>query len=135
VANAKHGYRVLLFVRFAEYWRDADTSSPLKTALDAFENALSPNQKAQLLSFSSILGSSEVLAFTKQLYDADDARQSRRIADKLSGFLESVMQFSSAIDTFVQVEQNISSLVWGSVKVVMLVCSFFSFPNGPVTSC
>jgi hypothetical protein len=135
VAKAKHGYRVLLFVCFAEYWRDADTSSLLKTALNAFENALSPSQKAQLLSFSSTLGSSEVLAFTKQLHDADDARQSRRIADKLSGFLESVMQFSSAIDTFVQVEQNISSLVWGSVKVVMLVCSFFSFPNSLVTSC
>jgi hypothetical protein len=69
-----------------------------------------------------------VLAFTKQLYDADDARQSRRIADKLSGFLESVMQFSSAIDTFAQVEQNISSLVWGSVKVVVLVCSFSPSP-------
>jgi hypothetical protein len=106
------------------------TSSPLKTALVAFENALSPNQKAQLLSFPSTLGgSSEVLAFTNHLYDADATRQSRCIANKLSGFLESVMQFSSAIDTFAQVEQRISSLVWGSVKVVMLVRSS-PLPNG-----
>lgn len=105
------------------------TSSPLKTALVAFENALSPNQKAQLLSFPSTLAPSEVLAFTNHLYDADATRQSRCIANKLGGFLESVMQFSSAIDTFAQVEQRISSLVWGSVKVVMLVRSS-PLPNG-----
>lgn len=110
-------------------WMLTSTSSPLKTALVAFENALSPNQKAQLLSFPSTLGSSEVLAFTNHLYDADATRQSRCIANKLSGFLESVMQFSSAIDTFAQVEQRISSLVWGSVKVVMLVRSS-PLPNG-----
>jgi hypothetical protein len=105
------------------------TSSPLKTALVAFENVLSPNQKAQLLSFPSTLGPSEVLAFTNHLYDADATRQSRCIANKLGGFLESVMQFSSAIDNFAQVEQRISSLVWGSVKVVMLVRSS-PLPNG-----
>ena len=101
-------------------------SSPLQTALVAFENALSPNQKAQLSSFPGTLGSSEVLAFTNHLCDVDATRQSRLIANKLSRFLESVMQFSSAIDTFAQVEQRISSLVWGSVKVVMLVCSSLS---------
>ena len=39
------------------------------------------------------------------------------------GVLQSIQQFSSVVDTFVQANSGIAALVWGSVKFTMLVSS------------
>ncbi|KAF8242919.1 ankyrin [Wilcoxina mikolae CBS 423.85] len=88
----------------------------LKDALEHFQDALTPEQRSELLGNPAHPPESRVIELTKQI-DAKKSRGSRRVLR----FLESVNQFSSVVDTLIQSNPIVSALVWGSVKLAILV--------------
>lgn len=66
-----------------------------------------------------------VLTFTAEIDQRNAQRRLRGVASRLYGVLESVRQFTSIIDTYVQAYPQIAALVWGSLKLTLLVCIYF----------
>lgn len=62
-----------------------------------------------------------IIAFTTQLDNENSKRGSRCFATRLLTFLQSIQQFTVVVDTFVSSNPAISALVWGSVKLAVLV--------------
>lgn len=96
--------------------------SGLSTELSAFQQILTADQTTQLHSFSSPVPTpDDVVRLTEQITEANADRKSRLFASRLQGFLKSVQQYCNIIDTCAGPNQ-IAALVWGSVKLVLLVC-------------
>ena len=89
--------------------------------MDEFQQLLSLDQKNL---FSSAISATptpnDVLLLTDEINRKDSSRKSRIFADRMRLFLNSVQQYSSALDTLAQGNQ-IAVLVWGSVKLVVQV--------------
>jgi hypothetical protein len=99
--------------------------SELSTALGAFQQILTADQTAQLRTFSSPAPTpDDVVRLTEQITEANATRKSRLFAKRLQGFLSSIQQYSNIIDTCVGPNQ-IAALVWGGIKLVLLVCATF----------
>jgi len=82
---------------------------------------LSTEQAAQLASFSSSPPTPEdVVQFTEQITKGNQNRKSNIFAARVQGLLYSVQQYSSIIDICTGPNQ-IAALVWGGVKLVILV--------------
>lgn len=98
-------------------------SSPgvtLVRALIDYETILSDEDKIQLHS----QGVPDVMAALNLATAIDAKNTSHRrqcMGPRLITFLESVQQFSSIVDTFVSSHPNIAALVWGGVKLTLLV--------------
>ena len=92
----------------------------LVQALNDYEAILSDEDKTQLHS----QGAPDVMA-ALNLATAIDAKNTNHrrqcMGPRLITFLESVQRFSSVIDTFVSSHPNIAALVWGGLKLTLLV--------------
>ena len=82
---------------------------------------LSPEQATQLASFSSSPPTpDDVVQFTEQITKGNKTRKSNIFAARVQEFLYSVQQYSSII--YICAGSNTTaSLVWGGVKLVLLV--------------
>lgn len=93
----------------------------LCAALNNFQRSLSLDQQKE---FDSAIGVTptpdDLLLLTNEINKKKSSRRSRVLADRLRVVLESVQQYSTIIDTFVQASQ-IAALIWGSVKLVVRV--------------
>lgn len=94
---------------------------PLQVALREFQNVLNPDQKAQLLALNTTPDAAAVIAFTAEVDEENAKRSSRCVASRLCDVLQSVQQFSSVVETFVSSHPEIAALVWGSIKLTILV--------------
>lgn len=92
----------------------------LKTALSEFQQNLSPDQKNQYDQYNVTPTSEDVLSLMDEINKKYSSSKSRVFAGRMSPILQSIQQYSSAIDTLVQVNQ-IAMLIWGSVKLVIRV--------------
>ncbi|KAI7771382.1 hypothetical protein LZL87_014249 [Fusarium oxysporum] len=103
----------------------ADTSAgPLRSlehAIEDFQTILTDDQRRKLSSIGSIKDPDTVRIFTAQLDRENQLNKGRGIAGRLSSVLQSVQTFSAIIETFVSSNPNIAALVWGSVKLAMLI--------------
>jgi hypothetical protein len=90
-------------------------------ALRDFQDILSPEQKRYLLAQTTVPDAAAVIILTSEIDNENAMRRSRCVATRLFGFLESVQQFSSIVDTFVSSNPNIAAVMWGSVKLAILV--------------
>ncbi|KAF2785963.1 hypothetical protein K505DRAFT_344213, partial [Melanomma pulvis-pyrius CBS 109.77] len=98
----------------------------LRIALDEFQQLLSSDQTTQLASFSGNAPTADdVVRLTDQVTQANASRKSRIFATRTQGLLGSVQQYCTIIDTCVGPNQ-IAALVWGSIKLVLLVSSNFA---------
>jgi len=90
----------------------------LKKATEDFLNleSLTDTERQSLRSFATL---PEPKAVTDLIQELNGKRGAN--ADKVEPFLDSLQQFSSVIDTFIQSNPQIVALVWGSVKFVLLV--------------
>jgi len=96
-------------------------------ALSAFQQILTPDQTAQLRAFSSPAPTpDDVVRLTQQITEANASRKSRLFASRLQGFLSSIQQYCKIIDTCAGPNQ-IAALVWGGIKLVLLVCVPFYY--------
>lgn len=94
----------------------------LRWALHDFQDILSPEQK-HIFAQSKVPDARAVCILTTEIDRENAKRKSRGVAARISSFLESIQQFSFIVDTFIQSNPKIAALVWGSVKIALLVRS------------
>ena len=95
---------------------------PLVSALREFQATLTPQQKADLIALKGTPDATAVITFTAEVDKKNAERRSRCVASRVYDVLQSVQQFSLVVDTFAQSHADIAALVWGSVKLTILVC-------------
>ncbi|MCJ1309800.1 hypothetical protein MMC25_003461 [Agyrium rufum] len=100
-----------------------DTLNPLRFALQDFDGTLNASQRIELRLLSTRPDAISVLKFTAEMDDKNTARDQRGISGRCFAFLDSVHQFSSVVDTFVQSYPGLPGLIWGSVKITLLIAS------------
>lgn len=101
------------------------TGTPeLQVALDSFKTSLNDQQRQELDSLSAHPDAAAVLQFTTLLDEKNAARRSRCIAARVHTVLACIQQFTTVVDTFVSSNPNIAALLWGSVKLTLLVSLF-----------
>jgi hypothetical protein len=93
----------------------------LNAALKSFQDCLDPEQKAKLQTIKAVPDAHAVAEFTHQLDRENAKRKSRCVAARISPLLESIQQFSGAVETFVSSHPQVAALIWGSVKLVLQV--------------
>ena len=96
-------------------------SQSLQEALREFQASLTTEQNDQLQAIKAIPDAAAVLSFTAQLDEKNAQRRIGCVAGRLFTLLQSVQQFSTVVETFVSSNPSIAALVWGSVKLTMLV--------------
>lgn len=98
-----------------------DSQAALNSALKDFQGILTEEERRKLGNIGGVPGADAVMIFTAQLDRANQSRKGRSIASRLYSVLQSVQAFSSVVETFVSSHPEIAALVWGSVKLTMLV--------------
>lgn len=93
----------------------------LQEAIKDFQGALTPDQKRRLHTMKVVPDAAAVITLTAQLDGESQKRQTPGVSGRLYILLQSIQQFSSVVDTFVQSNPAIAALVWGSVKLTILV--------------
>ncbi|RYP24628.1 hypothetical protein DL767_008572 [Monosporascus sp. MG133] len=93
----------------------------LKDAIQDFQSILSDDQRTSLQKIKTIPDADAVITFTAQLDYSNRSRKGRSIASRLHSVLQSVREFSTIVDTFVSSHPDIAALVWGSIKLTMLL--------------
>jgi hypothetical protein len=106
--------------------RERSTTN-LATALAEFQTGPSDERKARLLALRSKPRAIDVLTFIAELDCANAARKRRGVASRFCSLLESVQQYAAVMDTYSQLHADITSLVWGSVKLCIHVSDHGSF--------
>jgi hypothetical protein len=93
----------------------------LEDALQDFQSILSNDQRITLQKIKIVPDADAVITFTAQLDYSSRSRKGRSIASRLHPLLQSVREFSTIVDTFVSSNPGVAALVWGSIKLTMLV--------------
>ena len=96
----------------------------LTQALHEYKAILTDEQKAVLQSHHGPPDASAVITLSVDIDRENSNRRSRCVGARLITFLESIQQFTAIVDTFVSSNPNIAALVWGGVKLALLVTSF-----------
>ncbi|KAI0144755.1 hypothetical protein BJ166DRAFT_557699, partial [Pestalotiopsis sp. NC0098] len=106
-----------------------DPTWVLQDALGKFEAALSPEDVSRLHEIEGTPSADSVVHFTALLDQKNAQRRGPSIASRIYTFLSSVQQFSSIVDVFVSSNPTVAALVWGAVRLTMLItvnsCSYF----------
>ena len=102
---------------------DAGSLKPeikLAQALHDYETILSAEDRSQLYSQGSPDGRAAINLTTLIDEKCSDGRR-RCMGPRLITFLESIQQFSQIVDTFVSSHPQVAALVWGGVRLALLV--------------
>ena len=70
--------------------------------------------------------SDAAMQFTASLDRANSGRRGASVASRLYALLLAVQSFVGVVDTFVSADPAVAALVWGAVKLTMLVRLFIS---------
>lgn len=97
----------------------------LEIALSQFGSILDDDERKQLQDIKDVPDASAALIFTAKLDAANSTRRGKSIGARVYSILQSIQQFSIIVDTFVSAHPEIAALVWGSVKLTMLVILLF----------
>lgn len=92
----------------------------LAQAIDDYEKILSAEERIRL----HAQGPPDALAalnFTATIDKEYNSRGRRCMSPRLITFLESVQHFTGVVDTFVSSNPKFAALVWGGVKLTLLV--------------
>ena len=93
----------------------------LDQALQDYEAILTDEQKIQMRSSTGIPSATAAITLTIDIDRENSSRRSRCVGARLMTLLESVQQFTTVIDTFVSSNPHMAGLIWGGVKVALLV--------------
>ena len=96
-------------------------TTPLEVALSKFAGSLTDNERKDFQRNQSIPDASAVLTFTAKLDRSNPARRGKSIGSRAYLLLLSVQKFSNVVETFVSSNPSIAALVWGSMKLTILV--------------
>ncbi|RBA12849.1 hypothetical protein FPRO05_14071 [Fusarium proliferatum] len=112
----------------------AGPQESLEHAIRDFQAILTDDQRRKLSNIGAIQDPDTVRIFTAQLDRESQLKKGRGIAGRLSSILQSVQRFSTVVDTFVSSRPDIAALVWGSLKLAMLVTDAPSHLRIPANS-
>jgi hypothetical protein len=101
--------------------RQVTVEGVLKDALSDFQSILTDDDIRELHKVKTVPDTDAVLVFTAQLDLRNRTRKGRSIASRLYSVLQSVRDFCSVVGVVVSSHPEIAALVWGSVKLTMLV--------------
>lgn len=112
------------------------SSSPaqhkLQHALANFHRILTPDEFSNLPDTSP--DALSIVNLTAEIDQKGGNRTLRRCGSYFNSLLESIMLYSNVADTFVSSNPQIAALVWGGVKIVILVCvPFYTFTPSPTS--
>ena len=94
----------------------------LAQALRDYEAVLSNDQRSRLHSHrGSVPNAAAAINLTTEIDQENNGRMGRGVGPRFITFLESLQQFSSVLDTFVSSNPQMAALVWGGVKLALLV--------------
>ncbi|KAM3467272.1 hypothetical protein NHJ6243_000303 [Beauveria neobassiana] len=97
----------------------------LQVAIQDFQSILTDGQRHKLRTIGSIRDAQSVMIFTAQLEHENRLAGRPGVSNRLSTVLESVQAFAGVVGTFVSSHPEIAALVWGSVKLTMLIAVNF----------
>lgn len=106
---------------------NGSVTTSLEIALSEFGSALTDDERKQLQQIKGVPDASAALVFTAKLDASNSTRRGKSIGARAYSMLQSVQQFSAIVDTFISAHPDIAALVWGSVKLTILV----SHPSRP----
>ncbi|KAL6717730.1 hypothetical protein ACLMJK_003815 [Lecanora helva] len=98
----------------------------LTFALRDYESILSDADRSKLHSQGPPDATAAINLATQIDRDCS-SRRSRCMGPRLITFLESIQQFSQVVETFVSSHPEVAALVWGGVKIALLVKYLPSF--------
>ncbi|KAI0517855.1 hypothetical protein F5B22DRAFT_635706 [Xylaria bambusicola] len=98
----------------------------LRDAISEFSNVLNENQRTELNQLAPVPDTDAILVFTAQLDSSSRDRKGRSFASRLHTTLLAVRNFCTVVDVFVSSHPEIAALVWGSVRLTMLVISNYA---------
>jgi hypothetical protein len=104
---------------------DRSVTKSLEIALSEFGSALTDDERKQLQQIKCVPDASAALVFTARLDASNSTRRGKSIGARAYSMLQSIQQFSTIVDTFISAHPDIAALVWGSVKLTVLV----SYPS------
>ena len=105
--------------------KDIRPERALSVALDDFRSILTDEQQVQFVATSTPDASAAEKLATE--IDRENAsRTGRCLGVRLLSFLESVNQFSSIVNTFINSNPQVAALIWGGVKLTLLVVNNFA---------
>ncbi|KAJ1329802.1 fungal STAND Goodbye domain-containing protein [Microdochium nivale] len=93
----------------------------LNDALASFKTVLTVDQREALKNSQPEEDVDKVMIFTAKLGQKARSMKGRSVASRLHAVLESIHLFSTVVDTFVSSNPEIAALVWGSIKLTMLI--------------
>ncbi len=97
----------------------------LAQALVEYENILSDEERSQLRAEGVPDATAAINLTTRIDRDCND-RRSRCMGPRLITVLESIQQFSTTVDTIISSHPEYAALVWGGVKLALLVMLILS---------
>jgi hypothetical protein len=103
---------------------NGSVTKSLEVALSEFGSILKDDERKQLQQIKSVPDASAAIIFTAQLDAANSARRGKSIGARAYSMLRSVQQFSGIVDTFISSHPDIAALVWGSIKLTVLVSHY-----------
>ena len=92
----------------------------LAQALHDYESILSDDDRSQLHS-QGLPNATAAINLTSLIDRKCSSRRSQCMGPRLITFLESIQQFSQVVDVFVSSNPQVAALVWGGVKLALLV--------------
>ena len=92
----------------------------LTQALHDYEKILSDEDRSQLHS-QGLPDATAAINLTTQIDRNCSSRRSQCRGPRLITFLESIQQFTQVVDVFVSSHPGVAALVWGGVKLALLV--------------
>ncbi|KAE8454212.1 hypothetical protein EG329_005137 [Mollisiaceae sp. DMI_Dod_QoI] len=93
----------------------------LEIALSEFGSVLTDDERKQLQQIKGVPDASAALVFTAKLDASNSTRRGKSIGARAYSMLQSIQQFSAIVDTFISANPTIAALVWGSIKLTVLV--------------
>ncbi|TRX93051.1 hypothetical protein FHL15_005919 [Xylaria flabelliformis] len=104
----------------------ANPTDGLQVALGEFQSILSDEDRQRLQRIKNKPEADAAIQFTATLDQENAAkRKGYSISSRLYSVLLSVQQFSNVVDTFVSANPSIAALVWGTMKLTMLIVTNF----------
>ena len=95
----------------------------LAQALHDYEIILTDDEKTQFRN-GGVPKADDAINLTTKIDDESKDGRLRCMGPRFITFLESVQEFSSIVDTFVSSHPEIAALVWGGVRLTLLVSQY-----------
>ncbi|KAH9207096.1 hypothetical protein DL95DRAFT_484257, partial [Leptodontidium sp. 2 PMI_412] len=102
---------------------DGSVTKSLEIALSEFGSVLTDNERKQLQQIKGVPDAAAALVFTAKLDASNSTRRGKSIGARAYSMLQSIQQFSTIVETFVSSHPDIAALVWGSVKLTILIAA------------